>query len=250
MKWRLLITGLVLTLLYPVGHAEAAPYIAGGTEWRPFSYSDEQGRLHGISIDIARRVLALAHIDTHFVSYPVNRLQAMMDKDQIDLNYADSPLWTHPDDLNRYVFSIPYLNVKEHLYFIAGHPAAATPVDKLQGMTIGMIRGYTYHALDAALAEKRVSRLETSQDLALLELLQTRRVTAVAMVDDLYEYLIASHRIDPATFQQGAQLSEAPLSIKLQRRHAALLPSINAAILTLQRSGELERTRQSYIPAK
>ncbi|GFM88724.1 hypothetical protein PSCICO_41230 [Pseudomonas cichorii] len=249
MRFGLLVTGFVLALLQPTGHALSAPYLAGGSEWRPFSYADEQGNLQGISIDIGRRVLEMANIDAEFVSYPVNRLQAMLDKDQIDLNYADSPSWNSPEDLKRYVFSIPYMTVKEHLYFVTDHPAATTPVDKLHDLTIGMVRGYTYRALETAFAQRRVSRLETSQDLALLELLQTRRVDTVAMIDELYDYLIASHRIDPANFRQGAQLSEAPLAIKLQRRHAALLPQINAAILNLQRNGEVERIRQSYLPA-
>lgn len=248
MKFRSLIAAGLLAWLSPLS-AQAQPYLAGGSEWRPFSYADDQAQLQGVSVDIARRVLKQAHLEAQFVSYPVNRLQAMLDKGQIDFNYAESPSWKEPDDAARYVFSVPYLTVREHLYFAADHPAATLPAEQLSNLTIGMVRGYTYRKLDAGFEFKRLQKLETSQDLALLELLQAGRVDAVAMVDDLYYSLVVTGKIDPSRFRQGAQLSEAPLSIMLQPRHAALLPQINAAIVALQGTGEIQRIRDNYRPA-
>ncbi|MBD8575193.1 transporter substrate-binding domain-containing protein [Pseudomonas syringae] len=252
MTFRLLIAAGLLAGL-PLAQAQAQPqspvYLAGGSQWRPFSYTDDQARLRGVAVEIAQRVLKQANLDAQFVSYPVNRLQAMLDKDQLDFNYAESPNWKAPAQAARFVFSVPYLNVREHLYFAAGNPAAQLPAEQLSNLTIGMVRGYTYPRLDAAFEFKRLQKLETSQDQALLELLKIGRVDAVAMVDDLYQSLVASGQIDASRFRQGAQLSEAPLTIMLQARHAALLPQINAAITTLQRSGEIERIRQGYRPA-
>ncbi|WP_163032724.1 transporter substrate-binding domain-containing protein, partial [Pseudomonas viridiflava] len=92
----------------------------------------------------------------------------------------------------------------------------------------------------------RVTKLETSEDSALLELLANKRVNAVAMVDDLYDYLATTHQIDPDRFRRGALLNESSLSIMLLNRHASLLPKINAAILDMQRRGELQRIRDAY----
>ncbi|WP_164568556.1 transporter substrate-binding domain-containing protein, partial [Pseudomonas viridiflava] len=91
---------LVLT-----GAAHAEVYQAGGTQWRPFSYEDKQGNLRGISTDIVRRVLQQANIEAQFVSYPVNRLQAMLGRDELDMNYADSVQWNSPEELQHFVFS-------------------------------------------------------------------------------------------------------------------------------------------------
>lgn len=247
MGFRYLVTSCALAMLH-CGTVQAHPLQAGGTEWRPFSYSDEHGHLRGVSTDIARQALGLAKVEARFVSYPVKRLQAMLDKGQIDLNYADSPSWNVPLKKEKYVFSIPYMQVREHLYFMADSPAAGFPVARLKNLTIGTVRGYTYPVLEPGIAAKRLTFLETSEDRVLLELLQTGRVDAVAMVDDLYNYLITSQRLDPERFRRGAQLSDAPLAIKLQLKHAALLPRINAAINTMQRSGELERIRRTYLP--
>ena len=247
MGFRYLLSGFVWALLHG-GLVQAQPLQAGGTEWRPFSYTDESGRLNGISTDVARRVFELAQVEAHFTSYPVNRLQVMLHKGQVDLNYADSPSWNVPQKTENYVFSIPYMKVHEHLYFKADSPAAKLPLERLKHMTIGTVRGYTYPVLEPAVAAKHLTFLETSEDRALLDLLQSGRVDAVAMVDDLYDYLIAHQRLDPKRFRRGATLSEAQLVIKLQRKHAALLPRINAAITKLQRSGEVERIRRTYLP--
>lgn len=229
--------------------AVAAPFVAGGTPWKPYAYEDDNGHLMGVSIDIARRVMQLAELDVTFVTYPVNRLQSMLQKGEIDLNYADALIWNSPQEQQHFVFSKPYSAVREHLYFLADHPARDLPVAQMPHLTVGMVRGYTYWALDPAIAEHRLQRLETSQDDALIKLLQSRRVDAVAMVDDIFDALIAQDHLDPSLFHQGARLSEAPLVFKLQPQYAQWLPKINRAIDAMSRSGELERIRRRYIPS-
>lgn len=248
MALRTLIMACALACLPSLGMAQTL--LAGGSEWRPFSYSDEQQNLHGIAVDITRQILAKAGIETRFVSYPVNRLQAMLDKQQLDLSYAESRNWQTPEVLERYVFSMPYLKVREYLYFAKNHPARDKPVETLQNLTIGMVRGYSYPRLEAAFEAGHLMKLETSQSLALPELLQAGRVDAVAMVDDLYRYLVVTRQIDPSQFSRGGQLSEAPLTMMLNKQHAALLPAINHAILSLQSSGEIARIQDAYLPAQ
>jgi ABC-type amino acid transport substrate-binding protein len=115
-------------------------------------------------------------------------------------------------------------------------------------LTIGMVRGYNYWALDPAIDKRRMSRLETSQDEALIKLLQSGRADAIAMVDDIFDELISSEKLDPSLFTRGARLSEAMLVFKLQPQHASWLPQINSAIDSMQKTGELEQIRRRYLP--
>ncbi|MFK3797559.1 substrate-binding periplasmic protein [Pseudomonas sp. NPDC088444] len=228
--------------------AWADPYVAGSAQWKPYAYEDANGHLQGLAVDIARRVMQIAKVDVTFVTYPVNRLQSMLQKGDIDLNYADALIWNSPEEQRHFVFSKPYSSVNEHLYFLADHPDRKRPIEQMNHLTVGMVRGYTYWALDPALEMHRIERLETSQDDALIKLLQSRRVDAIAIVDDIFDALVASNHLDPAQFQQGAKLSEAPLVIKLQPELAQWLPQINRAIDTLRASGELENIRRQYLP--
>nr|GFB82716.1 hypothetical protein [Tanacetum cinerariifolium] len=148
-------------------------------------------------------------------------------KGEIDINYADALIWNTPEEQSHYVFSKPYSEVNEHLYFLADHPARKQSIEQLNQLTIGMVRGYTYWALDPAIAAHRLDRLETSQEDALIKLLGNGRVDAIAMVDDIFDALVV---------------------FKLQPQHAQWLPPINHAIDTLRASGELERIRRQYLP--
>uniref|UniRef100_A0A7C2B015 Transporter substrate-binding domain-containing protein n=1 Tax=Pseudomonas graminis TaxID=158627 RepID=A0A7C2B015_9PSED len=224
------------------------PYVAGGAQSKPYAYEDKDGHLEGISVDIARRVMKLANLDVTFVIYPVNRLQSMLRKGEIDINYADALIWNSPEEQRRYVFSKPYSTVKEHLYFLADHPARGQTIAQLAHLTIGMVRGYNYWALDPAIEKHRLTRLETSRDEALIKLLQSKRVDAIAMVDDNFDELVSSNALDPGQFVQGARLSEAPLVFKLQPQYASWLPRINSAIDSLNKTGELECIRRQYLP--
>lgn len=227
-----------------------AQSLSGGTtQWPPYSYQDADGQAIGIAVDITRRAMAQSGYRMDLVFYPVKRLNRLLDQGRLDLNHADSPLWNTSHASQRFVYSEPYLRVREYLYFLDDHPARHLPVEQLQGLRIGVVRGYHYPGLGRALTSGRLSTLETSQDQALLDLLLARRVDAIAVVDDLFNNLLAARQLDSHRFVRGAQLSDAPLVIKLQRQHADLLPRLNAALQALIRSGEVERIRRNYLGA-
>lgn len=219
----------------------------GATQWPPYSYLDGNGRATGIAVDVMRKAMAQSGNQLEFVFHPAKRLNALLDEGRLDLNYADSPAWNADDATERFVYSQPYLQVREYLYFLADHPARHLPLDQLHALRIGVVRGYTYRSLDDAVDSGQLTTLETSRDHALLDLLVRRRVDAVAMVDELFYDQLAARKLDQQGFTRGAKLSDAPLVIKLQRQHVAQLPRLNAALQALIRSGEIERIRRSYM---
>lgn len=247
-RCRLLYGCLVMAALW-CSAAPATTLSGGATQWPPYSYLDGNGQATGIAVDVMRRAMAQSGNQLEFVFYPAKRLNALLDEGRLDLNYADSPAWNGADATQRFVYSQPYLQVREYLYFLADHPARHLPAAQLRGLRIGVVRGYTYRNLDDALNNGQLSRLETSRDQALLDLLVRRRVDAIAMVDELFNDQLATRKLDPQGFTRGAKLSDAPLVIKLQRRHAGQLPRLNAALQALIRSGEVERIRRSYMRA-
>ncbi|UCJ14858.1 transporter substrate-binding domain-containing protein [Pseudomonas sp. MM211] len=225
----------------------AQPLLGGGAQWYPYSYQDDDGQAKGIAVDIVRKVMAQNGHEVNFVFYPANRLNRLLDEGRLDLNYADSPLWNTADAGERFVYSQPYLQIREYLYFLSDHPARLLPLEKLQGLRIGIVRGYAYQSLEAPLKDKRLVKVETSREPALLDLLMLGRVDAIVVVDDVFAELLTARHLEHKRFVRGAKLSDAPLVIKLQRQHANQLPGLNAALQTLIRSGEVERIRRSYL---
>lgn len=230
--------------------AMAQPLLAGGTDWKPFSFQDEQGQAQGISVEVAQQALALSGLQAQFLFYPANRLNVLLARDQLDLNYADSPQWNEAPAAKQFVYSVPYFELHEHLYFLAEHPARELPLEQLPTLDIGIVRGYVYQSLNPYLGDGRLRKVETSNNSTLLDLLRLKRVDAVAMVDELFEHLVATRQLDARDFVKGAQLSDAPLVIKLQQRHAGYLPALNAALQGMLDGGEVARIRQRYLLGK
>ncbi|SHM13685.1 substrate-binding periplasmic protein [Phytopseudomonas punonensis] len=219
----------------------------GASQWPPYSYQDDAGQAQGIAVEIMRQAAAQSGQQVDFVFYPATRLNRLLDEGRLDLNYADSPQWNSLEATEQFVYSQPYLQVREYLYFLDNHPARHLPLEQLRGLRIGVVRGYTYHRLTAALNSGRLSTLETSRERALLDLLMLGRVDAIALVDDVFGDQLAARGLDPDRFARGAKLSDAPLVIKLQRQHADQLPALNAALQALVQSGEVERIRRSHL---
>lgn len=227
--------------------SSAQTLLGGGAQWHPYSFEDADGQATGIAVDIVRKVMKQSGLQVEFVFYPANRLNLLLDEGHLDLNYADSPQWNSANASERFVYSQPYLHVREYLYFLKDHPARQLSLGELQGLRIGIVRGYTYQTLDAPLRDKRLMKVETSREPALLDLLMLGRVDAIAVVDDVFTDLLSTRHLEPGRFARGAKLSEAPLVIKLQRQHADRLPELNTALEGLVRSGEVERIRRSYL---
>lgn len=227
--------------------AMAQPLRGGGTTWYPFSYEDAQGSPRGIAVDVVSEAMQRSGQQLEFLFYPANRLNLLLDNGRLDLNYADSPMWNESSTSKQFVYSRPYLNIREYLYFLADHPKYDVPLENVQGLRIGIIRGYTYHALDKAMAKERLQTIETPEDGALLDLLLMHRVDAIVMVDDVFANLIASRQLETRQFARGGLLSDAPLVIKLQHSHAEQLPKLNEVLQDMISSGEIERIRRSYL---
>lgn len=249
MECRRLLHGCVMLAALWCCTAPAKSLSGGAAQWPPYSYQDENGQASGIAVDVMRQVMAKSGNQLDFVFYPAKRLHVLLNEGRLDLNYADSPSWNGDDAAQRFVYSQPYLQVREYLYFLADHPARHLPLELLDGLRIGLVRGYTYHSLDAALSSGRLTPLETSGDRTLIDLLLRGRVDAIALVDDVFDEHLMARGLDPQRFSRGAKLSDAPLVIKLQRQHADQLPQLNAALESLVRSGEVERIRRRHLGA-
>lgn len=221
----------------------AQPLRSGGTDWYPYSYKDDQGQAKGIAVDVVKQAMAQNGLQMEFLFYPANRLNLLLDNGTLDLNYADSPAWNSADASTRFVYSRPYLRVREHLYFLSAHPERHAPLGQLQGLHIGLIRGYSYPRL----ADIPLQVVETSEDAALLELLLRGRVDAIVMTDDALANLLTSRQLNPGLITRSVQLNDAPLVIKLQRQYSDQLPALNAALKQLMDSGEVERIRREYL---
>ncbi|WP_344799934.1 transporter substrate-binding domain-containing protein [Litoribacillus peritrichatus] len=219
---------------------------ASTAHWSPYAMEDSEGNLKGISVDILNELMIKTGHEAIITLQPISRLNQLFDEHKIDLNFADSPKWNpqQPEDI---AFTDPYTIVYEYIYFLKPNFIEVTKPSDLSGKFIGITRGYYYGSYQSLFKNKIIDRHEAYSNKNLLTLLVKKRVDAAFFDDLLFNFLIKAEHMDRVKFKRGAKLSEAPLSIKLNKNKFYLLEELNTAIADMKEEGRIQRIINSYV---
>lgn len=242
MSFLRLLVALLVTLLPSLGGAEVLR--AATAEWSPYAMLRD-GQPEGIVVDILREIERRTGITFEVSIYPPSRLNMLFERGEIDLNFADSPVWNARLDVPRAVFSETFMEVREYIYFRRGHAREVRTPDDLAGLTVGVTRGYYYPLFEDAFKRRKVKRYDVNTNESLIAMLRAGRVDAAFMDDVLFESLL--HQLGLADeFTRGRELSVAPLGFKFRADRASTLPAINNAIRQMKANGEIRRIVSRY----
>lgn len=227
------------------GLAPAEILSAGTAPWRPFAFYDQQHQLKGIAVDIARELAQRTHNQLQLELYPAKRLNQLFDTRQLDINIADSPLWNPQPTQIR--FTRHYMEIREYLYFARDHAIKARSVDELKDLDIGLILGYAYPKLEPLFVSGQLRKHEYADEATLLKLLQRHRLDAIVMDEVLFNHLVQQNPQLAHQYQQGLQLSTAPLALKLHSSDDQLTQQLDAALLQMEQEQVIQQIIQRYI---
>ena len=252
-QWVKLIFWLTLLLTASDTNAET-PLLAATANWKPFAYYQDQSsnndipQISGVAVFISKRILAASKIPATFQIYPTNRLNYLLHRGVVDINFADSPVWNNENTKSAFLFSKPYMDVKEYLYFLKSSHKKTKDLKHFEKADIGIALGYYYALLDPKFKSGQLKKIEIRDGLKLLDMLAFKRVDAVAMDNITFHFVIRKEKLDPDLFYRGPQLSNAPLGFKIQKRLGHLLPVINRTIRRMQKRHEIDSIiKQSII---
>ncbi len=228
-----------------ITHAEILS--AGTAPWRPFAFYDEQHQLKGIAVDIARELAQRTHNQLQLELYPAKRLNQLFDTRQLDINIADSPLWNPQPTPTQIRFTRRYMEIREYLYFARDHGSKARSVDELKDLDIGLILGYAYPKLEPLFVSGQLRKHEYADEATLLKLLQRHRLDAIVMDEVLFNHLVQQNPQLAHQYQQGLQLSTAPLALKLHNVNDKLMHELDEALLQMEQEQVIQQIIQRYI---
>lgn len=240
-----LLPSWIWVCLLSSGLAHAETLHAGTAPWRPFAFYDEQHQLQGIAVDIARELAQRTQNQLQLELYPAKRLNQLFDTRQLDINIADSPLWNPQPSQIR--FTRHYMEIREYLYFARDHGIKAQRVDELKDLDIGLILGYAYPKLEPLFVSGQLRKHEYADEATLLKLLQRHRLDAIVMDEVLFNHLVQQNPQLAHQYQQGLQLSTAPLALKLHSSDDKLTQQLDAALLQMEQEQVIQQIIQRYI---
>ena len=224
----------------------AEPLRVGTAPWRPFAYQNAQQQPVGIAVEVMQELARRTGREISLSLYPARRLNQLFDQGQLDINFADSPLWNPPLQHHAPLFTQSYLHVKEYLYFTAEHLPPKLPLSEWHGLRIGSEMGYYYPMLEPAFAQGRLQRKEFSHSEDMLQLLLKHRIDAMAMDEWLFQHLLQQQGLNGKAFVLDPQLGNAPLCLKLQSELTELQQQLDNALQAMKQDGSLQQIIDRY----
>ncbi|WP_114099118.1 ABC transporter substrate-binding protein [Thalassospira profundimaris] len=226
-----------MAALLPVRHAHALTIYVDEAN-PPFMYrSDDQAE--GIYPDIVRAVFARAGISVKIIAVPWRR--ALMHLENGDGGIAG--IYKNLERQKRYAFSDPIHREGLMIYRPKTDFAGESDLDDLEGMSVGVIRGWSYgDAFDSARRAGLFSASEATGDDQNFSMLISKRIDAVIAVREAGDIWIKKLRLEDQIVRAESALFENQTFIALNRRSKDLskIALINRAIAEMVEDGTFD----------
>lgn len=208
------------------------------------------GEPYGPTVDLMRELAQRSGFVLSFSqNTPFARCLKLMQTGETDLmirlNYSD--------ERNSYMHLIPYVRAAraEHLYLLQQH-RNIHDIAELNGLTIGVIRGYIYNAeLANLLIKSSKTVVEIDTEASAMAMLLHKRIDAVIAPMQTTEHLINSNpkfkdKIKVASlmfpFEHNMYVH---IGLSRKSRHLALLPRIRQAVDSMEQDGLIQHFYQN-----
>ena len=106
-----------LFIVFIVHNAFAEDFRASTAHWSPYAMKTEKG-ISGISVEILKEIVKRTGDTVSIKLYPTKRLNNLFNRNELDINFADSPDWNEIKENPDFLFTKKYMDVKEYIYFL------------------------------------------------------------------------------------------------------------------------------------
>ncbi|MDE1991442.1 MAG: transporter substrate-binding domain-containing protein [Rhizobiaceae bacterium] len=221
-------------------------------DFPPFNFADQNGKLAGFHIDLAREICDELDIadKCQIQALPFDELQAALAASQGDAVIAGVAVT--PELRKDFAFSRPFLMLPARFVRNLKASIDGTTAASLAGHPVGVVKGTTHEAMLAAFFPA-IKQVPFDDKDALLAAVKDGAVDA-AFADGLQlSFWVSSPSADKCCAMfDGPYLSQQFLgegmTIMLRQQDADLTAAINHALATLSRDGRLQEIYLRYFP--
>jgi polar amino acid transport system substrate-binding protein len=220
-------------------------------DFAPFSYVDGQGKLVGLSVEMARQACVLEHITCELVALPFVELVPKLLSGEGDA--IISGLRTTPTLLEKITVTRPYYFSSARFIARLGTPFELPDVRTLAGRRIGYVKGTSHQAFLEKYYERSALTPFTSEA-EMFEALRTGNLDA-AFADTLHaDYWMKGTNsrnccanlgqafYDRSSFSKG-------LTFQIRQDHESLRAHFDFALDQIEETGEAAKIMARYLPA-
>jgi polar amino acid transport system substrate-binding protein len=221
-------------------------------DFPPFNFTDQNGKLAGFNIDLAREICGELEIadKCQIQALPFGELKDALAASQGDAVIAG--LAVTPDLRRQFAFSRPYLMLPARFVRNLKAPVKGENAAALSGHPVGVVKGTTHEAMLAAYFPT-IKTVPFDTKATLLAALKDGKVDA-AFADALQLSFWVSSQASAkcCALFDGPYLSEQFLgegmTIMLRQKDGILTAALDHALATLSRNGRLQEIYLRYFP--
>ncbi|MFS8048375.1 transporter substrate-binding domain-containing protein [Rhizobium sp. BR 314] len=222
------------------------------TDFPPFNFLDQNGKLAGFHVELARKIcdeLAIAD-KCQIQALPFNDLQGALAASQGDAVIAG--IAVRPELRNSFAFSRPFLMLPARFVRNLKAKINGTTAASLAGHPVGVVKGTAHEAMLASFFPT-IKLVPFDDKDALLAAVKDGKVDA-AFADGLQlSFWVPSPAAEKCcAFFDGPYLSQQflgeGLTIMLRQQDVDLTAAINHSLATLSRDGRLQEIYLRYFP--
>lgn len=249
------VTGLMITLVMPVTGLSkpSAQTLSVGMShaFKPYNYI-EDNEFKGIDIDLSKYIFRQLNYNLEFLTFPIGRIKILADKGAIDI-----VLSTYCDDAyseNVINTSVPLYHVNIIAFENEDLPQKVLVIEDLKHTNVGVVRGnYFNNSLEST---RNIYSQKTLSTPSLVQQLDKKRIDVA--IDEEFPFLMYANSLG-VNVRPSLKLHKTGVCIglsatSLEDKAATLKRDIDNLILTLKRTGELDKMlaslRQQYIDKK
>jgi polar amino acid transport system substrate-binding protein len=223
------------------------------TDFPPFNFTDQSGKLTGFHIDLARALCEELDLQTRcqIQALPYGQLTSALEAGQGEAVIAG--IAVTPELRERFNFTRPYLLLPARFLMRKDEVLQRQEAEGLIGRKVGVVRD-TAHAAMLEAFFPGVERVAFEDRDAAMRALKERQVSAVfADALQLSFWMMSPASAGCCRFLDGAFLSERHLgegmTIMVGGQDGALAAALESALGALSKDGRLEEIYLRYFPA-
>ncbi|QDL53247.1 substrate-binding periplasmic protein [Rhodoferax aquaticus] len=212
----------------------------------PLVIQDGNGTVSGgLLLDLGQAVARELHTKLQVQPLARKRLDAAVQKGQVDLVCYWSPQWTTQAD--KVQWTMESLAQIERLVTHQGQMPSKVALDQLEGKRIATQLGYNYPSLQAWFDNGKLQRKDETRIVLMFKALDLMIAEALVASEAEIEGFFHTNPEARARFETSPYLfSKVATQCALSRKSPHTLEQVNKALSTLIESGELARMASAY----
>ncbi len=235
------VLAVILSLICGLS-AQAQQVVVAGYHYPPFM---DQESKEGIYTDLLKAIAKETGFKFQWVYYPYPRLDKMFELKRVDIEVGSSPIWTQGKAVPG-IYSQFFYTLKDRVIFKHGDEIDIQSSDDIKGLTVGIVRGYSFPQFKEAFDSGASKRIDAVNELKLFELLLHGRVKQVFASHDLFLY----HQKNQKRFNQlvaGSVVGAYDIGIRIHPDKKELLTPINKALKKLKNNKVISGIFQRHL---